>query len=164
MRSKWVGMSVVAALMAALVAAPALAGSYERCEHPTQECLDYMATKMKNSGWVGVELEMDEATSGYLLEKVVVGSPAEASGLSQGDIVVAVNGVRNTDGEGEAMWTAHKKVKAGDAVTWTVIRRGQEKDISITLAPMPADMLAKVIGEHMMQHATVEVAEAEAAD
>ena len=160
MRSKWAGMLVVAMLLAA----PALAGSYEKCEQPTQECLDYMANKMKERGWVGVELEMDEATGGYLLETVVVGSPAEAFGLHQGDIVVAVNGVRNADDEGDAMWIAHKKVKPGNAVTWTVIRSGQEKDISITLAPMPADMLAKRIGEHMMQHATVEVAENEPAD
>ena len=157
---KWVGIVVVAMM----VAVPALGGSYEKCEHPTQECLDYMANKLKNSGWVGVEIEMDEATSGYLLENVVSGSPAESSGLHKGDIVVAVNGVRNSDDEGEAMWQTHKKIDIGSAVTWTVIRHGREKDISITLAPMPADALARAIGEHMMQHATTEVADAEMAD
>ena len=160
MRSKWVGLMVVAAL----VAAPALAGGYEKCDHPTQDCLDYMAKKMKNSGWVGVNLEFDDAAGGYALEKVIAGSPAETAGLRAGDIIVAINEV-NADGEkSEKMWKTHKSAQIGDTIVWSVKRGGTDRKIEIVLAPMPADMLAKYIGEHMIQHTTVEVAEAETAD
>ena len=158
---KWIGMIT----LAMLVVAPVLAGSYEKCDGDTQECLDHMAKKMSNSGWVGVDLDTDKATGGYRLEAVVEGSPAESSGLRAGDVVVAVNGVRAAEeDEGEAMWMAHKQAGPGQSVTWTVIRSGREKDISITLARMPADMLARYLGEHMMQHATPEMAEAQTAD
>jgi hypothetical protein len=33
-----------------------------------------------------------------------------------------------------------------------------DRKVAITLAPMPADILARYIGNHMLEHATVEVA------
>jgi len=45
------------------------------------------------------------------------------------------------------------------SITWTVKRAGYNKDLQVTLGRMPADMLARHIGEHMMMHAaTAEVA------
>ena len=153
---KWVAMAVVVAL----VILPVLAGEgHKKCEYDTQECLNYMANKMKNSGWVGVELDADEKTGYFVITRVIEGSPAEASGLMAGDAIFAVNGVRNSDDDQEAMWNAHQEVKAGQSATWSVKRNGAPIDIELTLAPMPADMLAKFIGEHMMQHASVDVAE-----
>ena len=155
-RSKWVAMLMVAAF----AVVPVLAGhDYEKCEYSTQECLDMMANKMKTSSYVGVELDRDEATGFYVITAVVDDSPASAAGLMQGDLIFAVNGIKGTDDEGEAMWTTHKKVKPGENATWSVKRNGAPIDIELTLAPMPADVLAKWIGQHMIQHATVEVAE-----
>ena len=48
--------TLIMAAMLALIATTASAGEGHKCEHATQECLDYMAQKMENSGWVGVEL------------------------------------------------------------------------------------------------------------
>src|SRR5437867_918261 len=83
-----------AALVLAL-AIPAFAGhNGEKCHYSTQECLDHMAAKMKSSGWVGVELDMDSSTAMPTVTKVVPGSPAEAAGILPGDLFVALNGVK----------------------------------------------------------------------
>ena len=40
----------------------------------------------------------------------------------------------------------------GATVTCTIKRNGVDKRFKIKLVPMPADLLAKYIGEHMMEH------------
>ena len=69
--------SMIIALAACLaLALPALAGEGHGCTASTQDCLNMMATHMKNKGWLGVELEKDG--SGLLaVTRVVPGSPAE---------------------------------------------------------------------------------------
>ncbi len=41
----------------------------------------------------------------------------------------------------------------GQEVIYTVKRNGYDKEISLTLAPMPADVMAQWIGKHMIEHA-----------
>jgi predicted metalloprotease with PDZ domain len=149
----------IAALVLAL-ALPAWAGhSGEKCDHPTQECLDYMSAKLKSSGWVGVELDYAETTGIPTVTKVVPGSPAEAAGIQPGDIFAALNGVKiNKDNE-DALKAAKKDWKPGQSVTYTISRNGYDKKVDVTLAPMPADVMAAWIGNHMLQHANGQVAE-----
>src|SRR5881296_2310659 len=59
--------------IALMVFLPALAGDHGKCKYGTQECLDHMASQLKNSGWVGVELETDNP-DGYAVSKVIPGS------------------------------------------------------------------------------------------
>ncbi|NNE44271.1 MAG: hypothetical protein HKN12_08670, partial [Gemmatimonadetes bacterium] len=78
-------IALSAGFLLALPVAPAPAaagdsGEYDPCEHSTQECLDYMAQRMKDSGWVGVELDMSEH-GGYEILRVIAGSPAEDAGI-----------------------------------------------------------------------------------
>ena len=148
MRTKLVGLLVAAVL----ALTPLAAGEKEKCTHPVEDCLEYIRTTMKNSGWVGVLLDYDEATVGWTLTEIVADSPAEDVGLKAGDVLFAANGVRAEGEQSEAMWKAHKKTKAGDMVLWEIRRDGTEKRMEIILAPMPADLLAKYIGEHLLLH------------
>jgi hypothetical protein len=48
--------------------------------------------------------------------------------------------------------------KPGSDVTWTMTRGDSPRDFQITLGRMPADVLAKFIGQHMLEHAALDVA------
>jgi len=148
---------VLAATMIALVvpAAPSMAGeSGHKCTYPIQQCLDRMSSTLKNSGWVGIEF--DDSCVPYKIMRVVPGSPAEKAGLLAGDFLYALNGVPLGKEHEAALAKARKEWKPGQSVTYTIRREGIDREISLTLAPMPADVMAKWIGEHMMQHVASE--------
>lgn len=137
----------------ALLALPALAGG-AKCTESTQTCLDYMATKMREGGWVGVELDKNPDGDGYVVKRVIPESPAQAAGIRAGDVLFALNGVTINDKNEEALKTARAEWKPGQQVNYTIKRDGADKQIKLTLAPMPADMLAQIVGKHMLEHAS----------
>ena len=143
--------------LAMLAVATAYAGDHpgSKCTMSTQDCLDHMAASMKNSGWVGVELETDNP-EGYTVTKVMPGSPAEAAGIQAGDILVALNGVAFKKENEDELKQARKDWKPGQTVTYDVKRGGGVKQVSLTLAPWPADVIAKAIGQHMLDHANAD--------
>jgi C-terminal processing protease CtpA/Prc len=147
------------AALALAVAIPVFAGHGEKCNYPTQECLDHMAAQLKISGWVGVELKFDESTGIPTVMKVVPGSPAEAAGIAPGDVFVALNGVKFGKDNEEALMKAKKDWKPGQSVDYTISRNGLDKKVEVTLAPMPADIMAAYIGQHMLEHANMQVAQ-----
>ena len=147
----------IAALLPAalLVLAPvAFAGhDHYKCTKSTQECLNEMSASLKNSGWVGIELDKNEDGK-MLVKKVVPGSPAAQAGFSEGDVLVALQGIKFGDeANTEALKAAKKAMAPGKQVTYTVQRAGSEKKLTATLAPVPQDVLAQWIGNHMMAHA-----------
>ena len=145
--------------LAVLAIVPAIAGhDGQKCSYDTQECLNMMATKMKNSGWIGVDLDKVEGEGGLAIKAVVPGSPAEKAGLKAGDIFYAIDGVVLGEENEEKVKKAMKAWKPGTSITYTIKRDGQDRKASLTLAAMPADLLAKYIGQHMLDHASVEVA------
>jgi S1-C subfamily serine protease len=150
------------ALGALLAAGPASAGeSAKKCTMPLQECIDRMSSTLKTTGWVGIEFDDSTVTGGgYRIMKVIEGSPAEKAGLQPGDILVALNGVRLAQEDSAAIAKARKEWIPGQSVTYTVKRAGVDRDISLTLAPMPADVMARWIGEHMKEHEAAERAAA----
>lgn len=158
MTARRMGAAIV---LVALTAIPVAAGEYKKCTASTQECLNMMAEKMKKSGWVGVELDT-EATggTGYMVEKVIPGSPAEKAGIQSGDILYALNGVTIAESNKEALKKVRKEWVPGQSVTYTIKRAGADREVTLTLAPMPADVMANWVGQHMLEHAQVEVASA----
>lgn len=138
----------------------AAAGDGKKCYMKTQDCLDSMAVKLKASGWMGVELEWDDAKGGQVLKTVIPGSPAEAAGLKAGDVLKALNGVRFAPENDEAIKKARKEWRPGQTVSYTVRRGGNDKEISLTLGEWPADVLARYIGQHMLEHVTQDMASA----
>ena len=146
---------VTVVIAAGTIACSAIAAgdSVKRCTVPLQECLEHMSALLKSSGWVGIEFDPDTgAIGGYRVTRVLPNSPAEKAGLQVGDVLTALNGVGLVKTNDAALAKARKEWKPGQAVTYTVKRQGQDRDISLTLAPMPADVMARWIGEHMMQH------------
>jgi S1-C subfamily serine protease len=148
-------------LAAGIALTPAGAGGHStNCTMPLQECLDRMSAALKTTGWVGIEFDDScVVNGGYKILKVIPESPAEKSGLQPGDILFALNGVRlakeNKENK-EALAAARKEWKPGQSVTYTIKREGVDREITLTLAPMPADVMARWIGEHMKMHEAAE--------
>jgi predicted metalloprotease with PDZ domain len=124
----------------------------EKCPYTTQECLNKMATRMKASGWIGIEYEPADP-AGPKVTRVVPGSPAEKAGLQPGDILYALNGVEMRSDNEPALAKARKEWKPGQTVNYTIKRDGVDKHVDVVLGEWPADLLARYIGEHMLQHA-----------
>jgi predicted metalloprotease with PDZ domain len=168
-RTNW----IVAAALAAALAAPAAAGEGSKCaekttasaatvEHKctkdTQACLNDMVSSMKDRGWAGLEMDKGEGDS-WVVSKIYPGSPAESAGVRKGDALVALNGIRVGDeSKKEALYAAKKMMKPGSRATYTFNRDGHEKEIAITLAAPPQDVIAGWIGSHMIEHAQTEIA------
>ncbi|UCE02351.1 MAG: PDZ domain-containing protein [Candidatus Latescibacterota bacterium] len=143
--------------LAALVASAAVAG--EKCTGETQQCLNYMAKSSESKGWIGIEGDKVEG-KGYTVTKVIAGSPAEKSGLKAGDVIVAFEGI-SLASESEELQKAWKsKMKPGNTIEYTIVRDGHKKSKEITLAKMPEDVFAKMVGKHMLQHADTQTAAA----
>jgi C-terminal processing protease CtpA/Prc len=146
------------ALYGTLAGAPLVAGDNPgRCNTPLQECIDRMSSSLKRTGWVGIEYDnVPEPTGGYKVLKVVPGSPAEKAGLQPGDLLHALNGVRFAEENYPALAKARKEWRPGQSVSYTIKREGIDREITLTLAPMPADVMARWIGEHMKEHEAAE--------
>ena len=135
--------------LALLTPLTAYGGDHKKCTLKVDDCLNAMVTKLKSTGFIGVELE--ESKKGALvITKIVPGAPAEKAGIQVGDELMALNGIPFSK---ESHHKMEKVKKPGKEVTCTIKRNGANKDIRLTLVPMPADLMAKYIGEHMMSHA-----------
>ena len=123
-----------------------------KCPYTTQDCLNHMASRLQASGWIGIEYEPAE-TGIVTVERVVAGSPAEKAGIQAGDVLYSINGVEIRKGNDEAMAKAKIDRRPGQTLHYVIKRHGAAKPIDIVLGQWPADLLAKYIGEHMLEHA-----------
>jgi len=147
-------------LVALALAAPVMAGDYE-CTASTQDCLNAMVQKFENKGWLGVELDMNDANQ-LVVTKVVEESPAQTAGLAKGDVLFAVNGVAYGEDNMEAVKTEWSKAQPGVEFSFTILKAGEDKtEIVVVLADMPDDVIYAYIGHHMVDHASAEQAEEE---
>jgi len=101
-------------------------------------------------GWLGIliqDINDDLAksfglkdTSGALISEVTEGSPAQKSGLLQGDIVTAINGTPVTDvadlRNKIAMTPPHTDL------TLRILRDGKEQDQAVSVGEQPGDLAA----------------------
>lgn len=139
-------------LTALLVLAPAavLAGDEHKCTAPVQDCLNEMVSKLKQTGFIGVDLDDSKGPDHLVVTEVFPGTAAEQAGIKKGDILVGLDGITFTKENGAKM----AKIKVpGKKVTCTIKREGKKIELPVTLTPMPADLMAKYIGDHMMSHA-----------
>ena len=153
----WIGL-----LMAALVLAPALAGEEgESCSHETQACLDYMVKNMQNKGWAGLDLEPNEGFTGFVVKEVHDGTPAARAGIRVGDMLIALNGVSVGEENKLKLQELHAQALPGKTFTFTMARGHKDRDLKLTLEPIPETVVARAVGEHMMQHSSIEIASAD---
>lgn len=68
---------------------------------------------------------------GAVIDQVMEGAPAAAAGLRKGDLVVAVNGDRITDGI--ALIVAIRTHRPGESIELTVVRDDEERTVELTL-------------------------------
>jgi predicted metalloprotease with PDZ domain len=144
-------------VLALAVGTVAVAGEY-KCSKgvadDTQNCLNMMAAKLENKGWVGLHLDQTE-DGAYKIEMIVEESPAQAAGFKVGDKLVALNGVRFGEANEEALHKEWENMKPGKKVSYTVARGTKEMQIAVTLAQLPDEVLAQRVGQHMLEHASV---------
>ncbi len=69
--------------------------------------------------------------SGAEIDEVIEDTPAEDAGLEEGDVVVALEGQKVTDGI--ALIVSIRSHQPGETLTFTVVRDGDEQDIDVTL-------------------------------
>ena len=152
---------LAAVLAAAMALGAAVAGEKYKCKEGTQTCLNHMVAKMKDRGWLGIQMDDESGPSNIKITKVIAGSPAEASGFKEGDVLVSVNGARFAENTEEKCVTCDKTKdgwKPGDKVTYVVKRGGADTTLTATLAALPSDVMAQWIGSHLIDHATEEPA------
>jgi putative serine protease PepD len=81
---------------------------------------------------IGAKVRTDQRDgSGAEVEEVLSDTPADHAGLEKGDIVIALNGHKVTDGI--ALIVSIRSHQPGETLTFTVLRDGDEKDLEITL-------------------------------
>ena len=162
MRRTWLAAVLVAAMaLGVAVAEEKQKGrsGYAKCKEDTQTCLNHMVSEMKGRGWLGIQMDTDGGPGEIKVTKVVAGSPAEAAGFQVGDVLVSVNGARFAENTEEKCVTCEKTKdswKPGTRVSYVVKRAGTEATLSATLAALPSDVMAQMIGMHMMDHSTVD--------
>ncbi len=136
----------------ALLSVPfALAGEGHHCKADAQACINKIAEKAANKGWMGVELDEAQYATALIITKVVPDSPAAKANLQPGERLVALNGIKYGSDESK-MAEAYKAMTPGNTVTMTIgSAKGVDRQVKITLAAMPEDVVAKWLGQHMLQ-------------
>jgi len=144
-------------VLAVVLAVPAFAGG--KCKYDTQTCLDKMVAHYESKGYAGLELDRDEESGALTVKVVVAETPAEAAGFRIGDQLVAINGLVLAETDEEKLHEAWQAMTPGTKATYTVVRNGKKKDIEVTLAKLPDELIAKYIGMHMLDHASAATAQ-----
>ncbi len=148
---------LAALAVALLLALPALAGEagYRKCSMDTQSCLNAMVGKLKGRGWLGIEYDDSQGPRNFRVTRVVPGSPAESAGFKAGDILVSVKGAKFADNTEDRCVTCDATKddwKPGSRLDYVVRRGGRTVTLRPTLASLPSDVMAQMVGMHMLEH------------
>lgn len=146
------------AVLLLVIAAPAMAGGGAKCTQAVQACLNHWA-KSKDMPWAGLQYDKSADGSVTSVKAITPGSPAATAGFQVGDVLVALNGAKLTDKE--AVKKAKGEMKIGSTVQYTISRNGAEQQLAVTMAAMPPEVYASVVGSHMIEnHVSTAVADA----
>ena len=121
---------------------------------------------MSTTGLLGADLKLNEGlwqiSRIYTFESwnPTLKAPLDQPGLKvkEGHYVLAINGIELSEENHEKLAGLMQKMKPGNTFQYTLDRRGKAKEISLALAEMPEEVMTAMIGKHMLDHATVEVA------
>lgn len=145
------GSLLLAAALALGFATPALAGGdHAKCDMSAEECLAYFAKKADNYGWVGIELDEVEGSAYSVVKKVVPDSPAAVAGFQAKDLLFALNGIELVDANKEKLKEARGEWLPGQRVSYVLRREGKDVKVELTLGKMPREVLAQIVGNHML--------------
>lgn len=125
----------------------------KKCNMSAEDCQKMMA-EVKNRGWLGLELDENEAGA-LVITKVVPSSPAAKADFRKGDVLLALNGVTLDEANEEKIVAIRKGLKPGDPVSYNVRRGDDELNIAAVLATIPEDVYTTMVSEHMKEHVDV---------
>ncbi|MCP3960462.1 MAG: PDZ domain-containing protein [bacterium] len=137
------------AILPILLAGVAVAG-HGPCSAELDDCLSGMTKQFGTRGWVGIELDRQEDGT-LLIERVVPDSPAQAAGIEPGDRITELNGVPYRNADRGALKEAYKAMVAGNTITYTIERAGDELRVEIRLAHLPDTLRAQWIAQHLLE-------------
>ncbi len=153
MRKTWLPLMAATAI---LVAPSVFAGDEskkgQQCSNEVEECVRAMKEQFSERGWVGINMEASEEAGGVVLTWVSPNSPGEDAGLKKGDLLTSLNGVPYDEANKEKLKQEYEAFRPSRTVTFGIERDGKGQDITVTLEPMPEEILAKWIGEHVLHY------------
>lgn len=133
-RLPWLALLLIAVAVPAPAAEP-------KCPLAIEACVVEFS-KMREKPWLGVQLEVD-STGVQVVQGTLPGSASEAAGLKAGDIFLNMREIRASERiAGRAGWGPMKA---------RVKRDGKELQIDIVPQDIPEDVLAKMIGVHLIE-------------
>jgi serine protease Do len=113
-------------------------------------------------GWIGVQIQPVtadiaeslglKATQGALVAEPQADGPAVKAGIQAGDVITAVNGVAVKDARDLAKQIG--TMAPGASVKLTVLQKGQEKAITVTLGELPNQREARATPDSRDQSGT----------
>ena len=86
-------------------------------------------------------------------------TPAQAAGIEEGDVLVAIRGVALGDENQAKLAKLEAEMIPGANFDFTLSRKGKSREVNLTLTDMPQDVLTATVGKHLInEHTTVAVA------
>jgi serine protease Do len=106
-------------------------------------------------GWIGVQVQPVTAAiadslgmkkaEGAIVDEPQAGGPAAKAGIQAGDVITAMNGTAVKDSRDLARRIG--MIAPGTSLKLDVLRKGEAKTVTLTLAPMPNERQAKAESE-----------------
>lgn len=116
--------------------------------HPARRLLTFERTKADGAedgiGFVGLMLTSGAGRREVVVDAAFDGSPAERAGLSQGDVLLKVNGAAMENLKSAV--AAVRKAKPGDELALRVRRDGNEREVKVKVARVPFSLVADLEG------------------
>ena len=131
------------AFLLLLVPAPA-AAKQPRCPLPLDSCIVRFG-QMRERPWLGVYIDVDSLGQ-RVVDSVAPGSPAEKAGFRHGDVLERLNGA-----EPQVFFATRAGWKTGATMQAMVKRDGHERALAFVAQHIPEDLLARIVGEHMLE-------------
>jgi hypothetical protein len=138
--------------LSALLATSAYAGG-DKCTYDTQACLNHWAGSAEPRAGSNREGEDGRRRQGHWRD---AGQPGGEGRLPGGDMLTAINGM--TIGS-DALKNSYAQInKVGSTNKYTVQRDGKSVELQVTLAKVPDEVFAGMLGQHMLEHSSLQSA------
>jgi hypothetical protein len=98
-------------------------------------------TMLRKVAWDGINVDME--TGKMLVKNCDENSPGLKAGIREGDVLAALDGKSLDNLTGQQLWELMETVKIGQTVTYAVVRDGHTKNVKVTMAPIPEQIIAK---------------------
>ncbi len=120
---------VCALLFVVLVLAlPAAAGEKGKCTGSADDCLAKMTAKLQTKAWLGIEYETNDHGN-WVVEEVYADSPAQKAGFEKGDVLLAIDDVKYSKDNKEALSAVYAGLKPGSSATYWVKTKRRKGEV-----------------------------------